>query len=702
MSDIDSFNDNNIINDDFDDLNTNLDFNINNTRSNIFKRFRYYFKNWYFNNNNNNTLFNNNNNIPLFDLNNNNDTNDIDYTIDNNIWNKKFISNNKFNKFIKLFLLSILFLIITLLLFKKLYITNTNNTPTFTYKTKFNPFLKYNNGTHDFNPITILLIINGFNPLLINNIDTPTLHNLYTLNHNISTNINISPYMLPSFPTLSLPNLYSMFTGKLPIDHNIINNKFFDHLNSIQFIDNNICFNNLSDSITIWENIQSAYHHTNTKFNVKTAIIDNKISPILNCPNDSSNIAYPYYHYHLQDNNDNHKLNKIFNLIDDFDINNRPQFIITNFNSIYNYSYNNGYNLKNDLYFKSLLNNLDTLINNTLSNINNRNLFNFTNLLIVSDQGMSNINITNSISNNNNKKNHNNNNNNDSHILIWENDLIKNNDIKKMISHSYIQDNLLTIYPKKSIQLNQIYSEIKLNLNITNNLLNFKVYLNNNLPDNNWNNKKNVNIPPIWVIPNINYTILSEIDLKNYKKNKKTIIARSGYDKNTIEMRSLFIGLGPFFNNKNYINPFNNIYIYDLINQMNGISKSNDFLLNTLTISKNSTSSIIDNFTYINDVFRKGTTYNNIFSGIYEIRENTSFSNAETNNNNNQNSASDYDDTNNLIEQSSYRHNLTEKIIDFNNLTNSLDELKLGLSQALSELLDDAADLVHQIIPPTR
>ena len=80
----------------------------------------------------------------------------------------------------------------------------------------------YYNGTHDFKTLTILVSIDGFHPRLINAKHTPFLHNLHNLQSSYDMNITTTPYMIPSFPTQTFPNHWSMVTGKHPIEHGIV------------------------------------------------------------------------------------------------------------------------------------------------------------------------------------------------------------------------------------------------------------------------------------------------------------------------------------------------------------------------------------------------------------------------------------------------------------------------------------------------
>ena len=77
------------------------------------------------------------------------------------------------------------------------------------------------NGTHLFAPTTLLISLDGFRADFLNRGLTPT------LNEFISQ--GVSPrYMLPSFPSVTFPNHFTMVTGLYPESHGVVGNTFWD------------------------------------------------------------------------------------------------------------------------------------------------------------------------------------------------------------------------------------------------------------------------------------------------------------------------------------------------------------------------------------------------------------------------------------------------------------------------------------------
>lgn len=77
------------------------------------------------------------------------------------------------------------------------------------------------NGTALFAPTTILISLDGFRADFLNRGLTPTLNKFIAE--------GVSPqYMLPSFPSVTFPNHFTLVTGLYPESHGIVGNTFWD------------------------------------------------------------------------------------------------------------------------------------------------------------------------------------------------------------------------------------------------------------------------------------------------------------------------------------------------------------------------------------------------------------------------------------------------------------------------------------------
>lgn len=77
------------------------------------------------------------------------------------------------------------------------------------------------NGTHLFAPTTILISLDGFRADFLNREITPALSAFIAS--------GVSPrYMLPSFPSVTFPNHFTLVTGLFPEAHGVVGNQFWD------------------------------------------------------------------------------------------------------------------------------------------------------------------------------------------------------------------------------------------------------------------------------------------------------------------------------------------------------------------------------------------------------------------------------------------------------------------------------------------
>jgi predicted AlkP superfamily pyrophosphatase or phosphodiesterase len=84
------------------------------------------------------------------------------------------------------------------------------------------------NGTHLFAPTTILISLDGFRADFLNRDLTPAL--------NAFIASGVSPrYMLPSFPSVTFPNHFTLVTGLYPESHGIVGNTFWDPISQEEF-----------------------------------------------------------------------------------------------------------------------------------------------------------------------------------------------------------------------------------------------------------------------------------------------------------------------------------------------------------------------------------------------------------------------------------------------------------------------------------
>src|SRR4051812_26489181 len=77
------------------------------------------------------------------------------------------------------------------------------------------------NRINDLRPTLILVSIDGFRPDYLDRIETPNLHAI------MDRGVH-AKYMIPSFPTKTYPNHYTIVTGLYPAHHGIVANYMYD------------------------------------------------------------------------------------------------------------------------------------------------------------------------------------------------------------------------------------------------------------------------------------------------------------------------------------------------------------------------------------------------------------------------------------------------------------------------------------------
>jgi predicted AlkP superfamily pyrophosphatase or phosphodiesterase len=88
--------------------------------------------------------------------------------------------------------------------------------------------LKFSNGTHAFAATTVLISLDGLRADFLSRHLTPTLTSF--INSGVSP-----PYMLPSFPSVTFPNHWTLVTGLYPESHGIVSNTFWDPAQQREF-----------------------------------------------------------------------------------------------------------------------------------------------------------------------------------------------------------------------------------------------------------------------------------------------------------------------------------------------------------------------------------------------------------------------------------------------------------------------------------
>jgi len=350
-------------------------------------------------------------------------------------------------------------------------------------------------------PYTILISFDGFRWDYLHRGLTP---NIDTLQQNGISAISLKP----SYPSITFPNHISIISGKYPENHNIIANFFYNPSKKKKYA--------IYDTIEVrnpeWYNCE-AFWQTANKNGIKTASYFWPYSDV----NDKAKRPFIYKKYeHLFPYEK--RIDSIISWLQ-LPSNIRPKFITLYFDATDTYGHKYG---PKSAKIDSVIQKLDFLTGILIKKLRKINLYDSTNIILVSDHGMAEIKGVINISN-----------------------TLKKYDYEKIASG--------TFFTLKSKDYKKIYNELKKNEN------NYKIFLKNEIPY--WLNFKNAKyLGDILIIPEIGYIITDVMD--EYEAKLK---ASHGWDNNNIEMHGIFVACGPSFKNNYHIGTVSNVDIYPML-----------------------------------------------------------------------------------------------------------------------------------------
>ncbi|KAK6890408.1 putative pyrophosphatase/phosphodiesterase [Candida tropicalis] len=386
----------------------------------------------------------------------------------------------------------------------------------------------YTNSTHNFHQTTILISLDGFHPHYINPLDTPTMHNIMKNDYG-------APYMIPSFPSSTFPNHWTLITGLYPSEHGIVGNTFYDPLLKKQFINTNPKIGGLDPDF--WQGGEPIWK-TAKKQNIKTAV---HMWPGSEVPHIGPEDDFDRYNGSELLSS---KVDRVMGWLDRDSIDNRPELILTYVPTIDQFGHKFGISGQN---LTDALTYVDNFLDLLKQELHKRNLDDIVNVIIVSDHGMA------PTSNDR---------------LLYLDDLIDLDKIEHIDGWP-----LFGLRPKEEFSVDEIYNELqekfnKMGSEITSNYEIYKVedvpkefQFGGNLTD----HKFNYRLAPIWIFPNVGYSITTHQQMKdnNFDYKPKGV---HGYNNTHLLMRAIFLGFGPYFKNKPLkVEPFQNTQVYNLV-----------------------------------------------------------------------------------------------------------------------------------------
>lgn len=366
------------------------------------------------------------------------------------------------------------------------------------------------NGTAIFGPTTILISLDGFRADFLQRGLTPRL--------NAFIKEGVSPkYMLPSFPSVTFPNHYTIATGLFPESHGVVGNTFWDPTLKAEFY-----YTDPDRSLDpkwwggepFWvtaekQGIRSAIHMWPgseahildvepsflDRFNGKEEL-DNKVARVmelLDKPGREDQTA----------------------AVEDM----RPQVIAAYVPNVDSHGHKYG---PNSTEIRDTISQVDGMLDNIFAGLSERNLTDIVNVIVVSDHGMATTDIS---------------------RLMQLEDLVDMDKIDHIDGWP-----LYGLRPKDPEDLQGMYDDLAKQAEEN---PNFDVYLRDvNMPER-YHFSNNERIAPLWIVPKTGWAIVTkeEFDVQEGKEKGLVYHPRGlhGYDFEHPLMRAIFIARGPAF-----------------------------------------------------------------------------------------------------------------------------------------------------------
>jgi len=355
---------------------------------------------------------------------------------------------------------------------------------------------------------TILISFDGFRWDFTDRDITPNLQYL------IDKGVKASS-LQPCFPSKTFPNHYSIITGMYPENHGIIFNSIPDD------------FSNLKYSLRNRNEVQNGKWYQGEAF-WETAERQGITCASYFWPGSELTIKYrrPTYFQEYDHKRDYTKrINDVLKWIDLPD-EEKPEFITLYFDATDTYGHKFGPDSDEN---NEAIKNLDKILGRLIQGLTTRNQLQTTNIIVVSDHGMTNI---------------------------YDNKIINVDEILK--GYKFVKSNsgpVMMIKPENG-NIDKIYKLLKTAGK------NFKTYKKENVPDH-FHFNKHPFIYPIVLIADLGYSIMDSKSIERWKGRYSK--GNHGYDNHEIDMHGIFIASGPDFKNNYKCGTIKNINIYPLL-----------------------------------------------------------------------------------------------------------------------------------------
>ncbi len=371
---------------------------------------------------------------------------------------------------------------------------------------------------------TVLLIsLDGFRWDYMDKTDTPNLHRL--------TRSGVrAQRLIPSFPSKTFPNHYTIVTGLYPENNGIISNNMWDP-------DMNASFSMKNSKDTRWWGGEPLWI---------TAEKQGQISATYFWPGSEVEIAERHPTYSLRYDGkvpDTSRVDHVLHWLD-LPARERPTFITLYFSASDETGHK--YGPDSDEMIKTIQH-LDEIIGRLAGGLESRGIFDKINIIIISDHGMSKV---------------------DRQHIIYLDDYVDSTSVRIQM------ESPIAALRSKNGKDESLYEAL------VNAHPHLKVYNKNTMPPR-FHYTKSRRIAPILVIADEGWSVS---DHKYIEKHKDRFTGgEHGYDNQLVSMGATFIAHGPAFKKGLVVEPFENIQIYNLMAFILGLKPApNDGSLDTV------------------------------------------------------------------------------------------------------------------------
>lgn len=386
----------------------------------------------------------------------------------------------------------------------------------------------YYNGSSHFAPTTILVSLDGFRADFLLRGLTPHLNALIAS--------GVSPdYMLPSFPSVTFPNHYTLVTGLYPESHGIVGNSFWDPTSRERY-------HNVEEPRSLqakWFQAEALWETAESQ-GLRTAIHMWPGSEMIREPGPS---------YLARFNSKEPLDQKVKSVLDLLDLPGkhdasptpnkpRPQFIATYVPNVDAYGHKYG---PNSTQMHRVITSVDDMIGTIVDGLHTRNLTHIVNLIVVSDHGMASTSVD---------------------RLVQLDDIIDMSLVEQPEGWP-----LFGLRPKRDEDLSALHAKL---VDASKAQPGFDVHLRDTDMPPRFHFSNNDRIAPLFVIPHTGWAIVTRptFDVAEAKKSGKVFRPKGihGYDHENQLMRAIFIASGPDFPNaSDRLDAFQNTEVYQIL-----------------------------------------------------------------------------------------------------------------------------------------